>query len=429
MDNDVAALYYRLQLVCFAGWWAVVRAVTGRHLHAVCSGSVCTRPSWLSTNKLLILHSSRRSIVASVPIMLAIASVNSGVHVRILVAIIISAYHLVESSISNRHGEYPLLYNAWAMCLPSNYAHAAALGIAVHFIVSSGLAKLWVGGMSWMRPCTMRTYLDCYRGSQSGRGPLNPTMNAWISRRAWASVAVSISTIVLECIVVPATLVAPPTWRHVGSIAMMLLHVGIALFMSGQVGLAFLTTLPAYVVGFSCAAEVGSRPWLTSVVIGVGPTAVVFLRGRLLPENWPCCPVALFMWSGSQAKQIAQLLMTGDTRVVLSTAATASRGVRGLPVIAQGPCSKTSSFAVHDAVLRVIGFTLLQPSDGEALQVWKSDDCDVPVFIERLQDWLASEERLFEASSGEPLVVATFVRLDSDGRVADVLAEAPRAER
>ena len=83
---------------------------------------------------------------------------------------------------------------------------------------------------------------------------------------------------------------------------MALMHVGIALAMSLRVGVVFLTTLPGYVLGFSCAAPLLSPAWLLALAVGALPTALALARGAPLPEAWPLSPIALFMWSGEQVR-------------------------------------------------------------------------------------------------------------------------------
>ena len=83
---------------------------------------------------------------------------------------------------------------------------------------------------------------------------------------------------------------------------MALMHVGIALAMSLRVGVVFLTTLPGYVLGFSCAAPLLSPAWLLALAVGALPTALALARGAPLPEAWPLSPISLFMWSGEQAR-------------------------------------------------------------------------------------------------------------------------------
>jgi hypothetical protein len=96
---------------------------------------------------------------------------------------------------------------------------------------------------------------------------------------------------------------------------------------------------------------------------------------------------------------------------------------------------------VHDAVMRVIGFTLLQ-GDSDVhrsfLALLSSGIDDAPLRSSRvilsdkelaairvcaasLQQWLSSNTRLVEARSGLPLERVLFVRVGNDGRVVEVL--------
>jgi hypothetical protein len=81
---------------------------------------------------------------------------------------------------------------------------------------------------------------------------------------------------------------------------LIMMHIGIAVTMSTRVGLIFITSLPAYTIGFSCNAPVASGTWMVASVIGLVPSATAALCGRKLPENWPSSPISLFMFSAPQ---------------------------------------------------------------------------------------------------------------------------------
>ena len=81
------------------------------------------------TGVVLLLHARRREIFIGLPASLLLgALLHEAVAVRLLVALAVSLYQLTDSSITNRHGEFPMLYCAWAMVLPGEWAHAAAFG-------------------------------------------------------------------------------------------------------------------------------------------------------------------------------------------------------------------------------------------------------------------------------------------------------------
>ena len=191
---------------------------------------------------------------------------------------------------------------------------------------------------------------------------------------------------------------------------MILMHAGIFLFMSKQVGLVFCTTLPTYLMGFSCQAKVGTQPWFLAVAISLVPSlASLFFRRELLPENWPFSAVSLFMWSGDQAKKIGTTLMTENTRVVLGTADLAN--IVGLPVLHHGVVAnptQSNGAAVHDSVLRVIGFTLLH------------SELKKKPFLPAVRNFLIQHQRLFELSNGKPLTQAWMVEIDDWGCVAKI---------
>ena len=73
---------------------------------------------------------------------------------------------------------------------------------------------------------------------------------------------------------------------------------------------------------------------------------------------------------------------------------------------------------VHDAVLRVVGFTLLQ-GQGELAPPTSGDKCDVERFVQGLNGWLKEEGggRLLEAATGMPLRYDAFVRIDTETSV------------
>ena len=461
--------FYALQLVSVVVWWLLVYRTTGKHLFSLCTGSVITRPSWLPPPWLLALAEYRRPIVTALPGALALGAIAGDEHVgvRVLVALAVSLYHLLETAHTSRHGEFPVLYCAWAMVLPQPWAGAAAWGVVVHFVLSCGVAKCFVGGVAaWCtQPATMRAYLDAYRGSHSAP-PLSRAFSAWLGAHA-ASLAGG-GTIALEVLAVPATLLLSPASRVlVGVWGMLALHVGIGFALSARVALVFFTTLPTYAVGFACDAPLASPPWALAAAVALLPSACsLLLFRRLLPEDWPCTPCSLFMWNGPQASRLARLAMTGDTRLVMCTrevcegAQGGGGSLVGLPIMhhggsgAFGMGAAASGPVMHDSIMRVLGFTLVHAGLTDALddsveeepteeepravasrtraasrtaasgELGSSERRVVKRLLQRLEEWLSRERRLLESATGRPLARAFFVRLDGEQKVAEVLLEA-----
>ena len=170
--------------------------------------------------------------------------------------------------------------------------------------------------------------------------------------------------------------------------------------------------------------------------------------GGLLPDEWPLTPFSLFMFEGEVAGRIAHDFMTADTRLVLTTeppppagaglnslgeepglAGPHLEGLRVLRARREPPLPEFGSgarqvgsaespeagpAAVHDAVLRVIAFTVMQARTHHP----RRRDAT------RAADWLEREQRMVETATGLPLRGAYFVRVSNgkdSGRIAKVL--------
>jgi hypothetical protein len=231
-------------------------------------------------------------------------------------------------------------------------------------------------------------------------------------------------------------------------------HAGIAAAQSFKLALIFCTTPPLYnFLAFTCDAAIGSLAWFLAAAIALRP---LFFA---VSETWPLSPVHLFMWSGHQARSMSRLLMLGDTRLVLGTRQCTAATALDCPVRPHGLVGGSSSggsgmtglLELHDAVMRVIGFTLLQ-GDGDVhravLALLASGAKDAPLrgncvtlsdaelmavrhcstALDTLQRWLASTKRLVEARSGLPLERVLYVRVGADGRVVEVLHASEQQE-
>uniref|UniRef100_A0A7S1BI85 HTTM domain-containing protein n=1 Tax=Corethron hystrix TaxID=216773 RepID=A0A7S1BI85_9STRA len=416
----VAQEFYQQLLYCTIAWWTLVYIVSKRPIYALCTGSAITRPSWLPVSNLLALHRHRRSIFLLSLAATALAAFVDARPVRVLAAVAFSPYHLAETSCTNRHGEYPILHaTLFLAALPSSHwARAALLGVAVDFVLRAGVAKLTAGGAAWAAPDTMRAYLRVYL--RSSKPPLCPRLGAFVAASDALCVAIGAGTLLFECLLVPGCLLLPPRLRVCGSAAMIVLHAGIALVMSRNVGLVFLTSLPVHVAGFRCDAPVGTGPWLLAVVLGIGPALCVAARGALR-EDWPRSDPRLFLWNGAQAGELSRRLMTGDTRLVLTKSGAEVAGARVLHHTERPP--EEGERIVHDAVMRVIGFTLARGTLDRVVREMAGAG-EAPA-VERLvratRRWLR-EGRLLDWD-GTVLSEAFFVQVGANGRVIRILID------
>ena len=146
-------------------------------LSSALSCPVVTRPSWLPARMLLLLCSKPIYLTlcrGSPLVMLFAAAWSANPWLRLLVAVWHTLYQLAESAYSHSHRDHPCVYCTWALALlpDPQLASGVALGVCVHFIASSGFAKLHVAGRgrggllaglkSWPAPGTMRSILRQY---------------------------------------------------------------------------------------------------------------------------------------------------------------------------------------------------------------------------------------------------------------------------
>ena len=427
-----ASLFYLLHLASFLTWWSLIRLKTGTSpWDFLKRRRVAVRPSWMSRETLLRLHRVRREAFIALPLSLgAAALVPSKVTLRIFAAITVSLYHVIETSSTGRHGEYPLLYSSWGWVLGGKLGCAVNFGVCIHFILSTGFAKIFVGGLSWLKPGTMREYLKAY-GVSATAPPLSKSLNRFIRARPWALVGISAATLLLELIVVPSSLIMPPAWRPACAYSLIVMHFGIAWTMSLFVGIAFLTTLPTYVVGFSCDAPFLSLYW-NIAAIGLLPTLASAFRGKLAPENWPLSSCALFMWGGDQAKQITNIFMSGDTRLVIYSCNATTPPEKGLlgkrviPPIYGAIAEGEEKSPLHDAVLRIIGYTLVR---GGLERDFAAVPLKLSPLLQKVADWLQRNERIVELSSGSPCRHCALVRIDANAIVSRVIMHASASKK
>lgn len=436
---------------------AVIQLVSGWRLRAQLRHvaardfPVLTCPSWLPARALLLLQTPGVFAVlccGSPPLMLCAAVWPGFALLRLLVAVWLSLYALSESCVTHSHRDHASVYCAWALAmLPAELARGVALGVCVVFIASSGFAKLHVaskpgtsmldGAAAWCAPGTMRTILRQYAGLQLDNfGPLSPTFNAFVRRHDLLLSSLAASTLIFECVAVPAALVMPPTMRLLLVVASCSLHMGIAVVQSLDIGTAFLPNLGTYLLGFGAAdATPGSAGWWCALGISAAGAVPLALRRRLVAEDWPLSPFALFAFSGRQWDALFTHLdlLPGvadrRTRLVLGPAAMASPV--GCAVVGRlssgGSNDSDGAKVVYNGWEQVIGETLVfnEVLDGVDFDLLCKDAATAaatsaaapPLWAARLAEateaWLEGG-RLLMLPHGEPLRHAWVVALEAD---------------
>ena len=125
------------------------------HRRALSCG-VCTRPSWLPVGVLAAVLRRRWAYLGlchATPLAMVLAAATGATErapVRLALALLLSAYGLVENSVTLSHRDFLASYCAWCLALLDGsrpkYRAAAVLGCCVHFVLSSGVGKLVVAG-------------------------------------------------------------------------------------------------------------------------------------------------------------------------------------------------------------------------------------------------------------------------------------------
>lgn len=436
------SFFYAVQAASLLTLWVIVAACgCGDFYRHAFNCTVALRPSWLPHRFMLTLVRNRRWYLAVcyslVPLMAWAACQPTRREPRVLVAFAVSWYHLAESSVTFSHRDYLMLYNAWGVALlPATIAEGFALGLCVHFIASSGLSKIFIGGSDWVRPGTMRSILQSYGGkSLKEGGPFSQRLNRLVCSSDTLATAEGALTVVFECVAVPLVFVMPVESRFLLGIGMLLIHAGIGVLQSTLIGLFFLPNIASYFYGFGAHSEVGSPGWLLALLLCAASVGSVCARRRLLPEDWPITPFALFGWSGQQWDTLFEVFVTGNTRLVLSRSLDEGCGVVGLPMVRRKLRGSTGveqgGAVVYDAWDLCLGETTVQLEILEALdfEAMRTPGWDASTLTSVVEEWLVGARRLIELRTGEPLLRAYFVKVAMDDTISEVLATGTSALR
>lgn len=458
ITSSSASLFYGLQAGSLLTLWVAVKLGSGVDFLRMAEelSNVALGPSWLSRKLFLVVL--RRNIYLSVsyaliPLLAMATWCPDCILLRICVAVVATLFHLGECSRTTSHRDYLMVYNAWGLALlPETHAKALAYGLSVHFIIASGISKLFIGGPRWASPGSMQAILRTFGAKRKEEGgPMSPALNHLVCQHSVLAAACSWSTLLFECVAAPLAFVMPPSNRIILCYGMLVLHVAIALLQSGAIGAFFLPNVASYVFGlYGDGPVVGSEGWFLALGVCVTLSASVF-RGRLLPEDWPLTPFALFPWSERQWATLHNSFVNGDRRMVLSADPSIHPvGLRIVPLEHKADVKNKNLVSVYqsdnlkakktkpdhnDAVVydfwnRLLGVTTFQ---NEILEALEFDEMALPdwnaiSFTCRLETWLDTSCRVIEISTGRPLIRAYWVRIE-DGRVKEVICSGSQPEK
>jgi hypothetical protein len=249
----LALLFYCTASVSTLVVWAVLSCLRGTDYHDSRRYALATRPSLVPAAPLLLLLRTRWLYLAlchGAPLAMGMAALTtSTAHegaCRLFAAVVYSLYVLAETATTHSHRDYATMYIGYAHALlPPKWAAAVSLGVAAHFVASSGLSKCLVAGFGgWCDQATLHAVLKHYLADNSSDGPGSPWLTRWLLGRPWALRLCAAGTMALECVAVPGSLLLPPEWRAMVVVpALIAMHLGIAASQSLLIGLAFLVCM------------------------------------------------------------------------------------------------------------------------------------------------------------------------------------------
>lgn len=163
-------MFYVLTLVTMYLVWLILSIIVGTDFHAANAGkaTVLLRPSWCPPQVLCFLHRPGiRTVARHLPVagLTAATFLPENVGCRMFAAVSLSVYSLVDTSATHSHRDYANLYCSWLLAVASpDVARAGALGVCVHYIASSGFAKLYISGSprAWCDSATLGAVLETY---------------------------------------------------------------------------------------------------------------------------------------------------------------------------------------------------------------------------------------------------------------------------
>ena len=335
------------------------------------------------------------------------------------------------------HGQYPVLWTSWALVLlPLPFASAVARAATVYLFACAGLAKLCVptSPAEYLHPGTMRLVMG-KGGSFENPTPRFEPAWPWLTRRLLCAPRLlrcaAIGTLILELVLMPLTFLLSAEARLCVALLCLSFHFGIWAVLTQTAGTMFFQLSGLYAFGICGELPVGSAAWACGIIVAALPFASFAAFGHcwVMSERWPMTNCALFPWSERQICFVFDHLVTGPTRLVLTTHHVSEDELLGQPIVSRGQvCAPPAGVALHDAFGNLWNWTKVYPEFVAALNAScaSGDPCGL---VDPTTIWLARSKPLAETLSGRPLVCASLVELDpSTKRVRRVVASSSAHE-
>ena len=203
----------------------------------------------------------------------------------------------------------------------------------------------------------------------------------------------------------------------------------------------FFFSVATYNFGFGAdSVHVGQESWWWGISVVATFASLTLVRTmlsssvRLLPEDWPCTPFALFAWNGKQWNKLFSTFVKGDKRLVLYNS-TNVRSLVGKDIVPRcwSRVEQTSircEGMVHNGWEVLVGETFCHAVVLEQLLehlLSEEDDFgrswDATKFVTNVSKWMARTKRFVLIKNGTAMNRVAYVELDDERRIKSVMAE------
>lgn len=347
---DPRSVYYLIQALVYLAVYTAVLVGSGISMWRLAStlSNCALRPTILPKGVFLFVlnHLAYPAGCCLIPAFLLAAKFPEYLVIRFFTASIATIFHLGDSCRTGAHNGYLMLWNVWSFCLLDlETSLGLAFGVAVWFILSSGLSKIWIGGARpWMHPDTMQSILKSFvYKTPKAAGPLvNPLCRISIESNVLCAIY-GVATVLFEVVyIILIAVFGLRKWQMLTTYLMVLLHVGITLVQSTAIGVFFLPNIASYVAGFydfsadsifqSRNLDTGESDtsrefqdqwtpfsgycWFLGISLNAIALMYTMISGKLIAEDWPLTTMSLFPWNGEQWRRLNAAFVEGTTRMV-----------------------------------------------------------------------------------------------------------------
>lgn len=449
-----AKCFYLAQATLLISQWITCMALgMGNMYEQAYSFPSVVRPTWMPGKmvKFLLQRNIFLPCIYSVPFLMCFLAAFPDVQIIRVILVPISFVSVWGfNGMTGWHKDFCMFYNICNFAfVPEPYQAAVSMGCCVHFILSTGVSKWYVSKGQWFTPDSMRAVFSSYLDYTFQEGaPAWRSLSRWMLQQDAILLLGALFTMGLELVLAPAAAIYPCTVLKLTFLASLLvMHASIFLFHSALITIMYFNNFPSYLVALvtantqSLMPESGHLlPWAISLCIGSISVVHLLLTGKMCDENFPTSQFQLFAWAGWQWDGLVNEFWKGNTRMVMATRKDLEplgmKVPKSVAILAghQKHDDVTDGRKLFDSYLVAFDEAYVPRGCYEAFE-WETFDFskkdfkaffDPGQFIQNMNYWMRTEQRMYDYRIGKPLVAAWWVIVDEKSIVTQVL-HGPRA--